>query len=241
MVAFEKFGQHQPLNRQAERFAREGVELSLSTLADLVGHATVALEPLHALIAQHVRAADRLHGDDTTVPLLVRGGTRTARLWTYVRLGPAQPRGMAWKGAGGWLILSQSRQVNFSRTVWITFHCRGITSSVSVTSSPIFTIRDDPQQLQLVGASTTTRSRGRCSGNGLRTGRRWKPSTVVVFAAAASAAISSSVAAASSSSSWSSSCSISRARRSDLWPYCSRPASIDPAALARLLPVLEGT
>jgi transposase len=85
MVAFEKFGQHQPLNRQAERFAREGVELSLSTLADLVGHATVALEPLHALIAQHVRAADRLHGDDTTVPLLVRGGTRTARLWTYVR------------------------------------------------------------------------------------------------------------------------------------------------------------
>ena len=85
MVAFEKFGQHQPLNRLAERFAREGVELSLSTLADLVGHATVALEPIHALVAQHVRAADRLHGDDTTVPLLARGGTLTARLWTYVR------------------------------------------------------------------------------------------------------------------------------------------------------------
>jgi transposase len=85
MVIFEKFGQHQPLNRLGERFAREGVELSLSTLADLVGHATVALEPLHALIAQHVRAADRLHGDDTTVPLLARGGTLTARLWTYVR------------------------------------------------------------------------------------------------------------------------------------------------------------
>ena len=85
MVAFEKYGQHQPLNRLAERFAREGVDLSLSTLADLIGHATVALEPLHALIAQHVRAADRLHGDDTTVPLLARGGTRTARLWTYVR------------------------------------------------------------------------------------------------------------------------------------------------------------
>jgi transposase len=85
MVIFEKFGQHQPLNRLAERFAREGVDLSLSTLADLVGHATVALEPLHALIAQHVRAADRLHGDDTTVPLLARGGTLTARLWTYVR------------------------------------------------------------------------------------------------------------------------------------------------------------
>jgi transposase len=85
MVIFEKFGQHQPLNRLAERFAREGVDLSLSTLADLVGHATAALEPLHALIAQHVRAAGRLHGDDTTVPLLARGGTLTARLRTYVR------------------------------------------------------------------------------------------------------------------------------------------------------------
>ena len=42
--------------------------------------------------------------------------------------------------------------MNFSRTVWITFHCRGTTSSVSVMSSPIFTIRDDPQQLQLTGA-----------------------------------------------------------------------------------------
>src|SRR5688500_14779625 len=57
------------------------------------------------------------------------------------RLGPAQPRGVGWKGAGGWVIRSQSRQVNFSRTVWITFHWRGTTSSVSVTSSPSFAIR----------------------------------------------------------------------------------------------------
>jgi transposase len=85
MILFEKFGQHQPLNRQAERYAREGVELSLSTLADQVGACTVALEPIHALIRAHVLVADRLHGDDTTVPLLARGGTRTARLWTYVR------------------------------------------------------------------------------------------------------------------------------------------------------------
>jgi len=84
-ILFEKFGQHQPLNRQAERYAREGVELSLSTLADQVGACAVALEPLHALIRAHVLAAERLHGDDTTVPLLARGGTRTARLWTYVR------------------------------------------------------------------------------------------------------------------------------------------------------------
>ena len=85
MVAFEKFGRHRPLNRQAERFTREGVDISLSTLADLIGHATVALAPVHALIEGHVPAAKRLHGDDTTVPLLARGGTKTARLWTYVR------------------------------------------------------------------------------------------------------------------------------------------------------------
>jgi transposase len=85
MILFEKFGQHQPLNRQAERYAREGVPLSLSTLADQVGACTVALEPIHTLLERHVLGAERLHGDDTTVPLLARGGTKTARLWTYVR------------------------------------------------------------------------------------------------------------------------------------------------------------
>ena len=85
MIVFEKFGQHQPLNRQADRYAREGVDLSLSTLADQVGAVTELLTPLHALIEAHVMAASRLHGDDTTVPLLARGGTKTARLWTYVR------------------------------------------------------------------------------------------------------------------------------------------------------------
>jgi transposase len=85
MILFEKFGQHQPLNRQAERYAREGVELSLSTLADQVGACAAALEPIHALIRNHVLQAERLHGDDTTVPLLAKGGTCTARLWTYVR------------------------------------------------------------------------------------------------------------------------------------------------------------
>ena len=85
MIVFEKFGQHQPLNRQAERYAREGVDLSLSTLADQVGAVAELLKPLHELIAAHVTAAERLHGDDTTVPLLARGGTKTARLWTYLR------------------------------------------------------------------------------------------------------------------------------------------------------------
>ena len=96
MLLFEKFGQHQPLNRQAERYAREGVDLSLSTLADQVGAATAALAPLHALIEAHVMTAERLHGDDTTVPVLAKGRTRTGRLWTHVRddrpfAGPAPP------------------------------------------------------------------------------------------------------------------------------------------------------
>lgn len=76
MIVFEKFGQHQPLNRQAERYAREGVELSLSTLADQVGAVTELLKPLHALIEAHVLAAERVHGDDTTVPLLARAARR---------------------------------------------------------------------------------------------------------------------------------------------------------------------
>lgn len=50
MILFEKFGQHQPLNRQAERYAREGVPLSLSTMADQVGAAAAALQPLHELL-----------------------------------------------------------------------------------------------------------------------------------------------------------------------------------------------
>ncbi|WP_436117932.1 IS66 family transposase [Phyllobacterium sp. LjRoot231] len=85
MILFEKFGQHQPLNRQSERYAREGIDLSLSTLADQVGASAAALKPVHALIEAHVLGADRLHGDDTTVPILAKGKTDTGRIWTYVR------------------------------------------------------------------------------------------------------------------------------------------------------------
>jgi transposase len=96
MILFEKFGQHQPLNRQSERYRREGIDLSLSTLADQVGACTTALQPLHALIERHVLAAERLHGDDTTVPILAKGKTVKGCIWTYVRddrpfAGPAPP------------------------------------------------------------------------------------------------------------------------------------------------------
>lgn len=85
MILFEKFAQHQPLNRQSERYAREGIDLSLSTLADQVGACAAALKPVHALVETHVLAAERLHGDDTTVPILAKGKTDTGRIWTYVR------------------------------------------------------------------------------------------------------------------------------------------------------------
>ncbi len=96
MILFEKYGQHQPLNRQAERYAREGVPLSLSTLADQVGACTSVLMPLWKRLEAHVLAGERLHGDDTTVPVLAKGKTDTGRCWTYVRDdqpfgGPAPP------------------------------------------------------------------------------------------------------------------------------------------------------
>ena len=84
-ILFDKFGQHQPLNRQSERFAHEGIDLGLSTLADQVGAAATALRPLHELIAAHVMAAERLHGDDTIVPILAKGKTVKGHAWVYVR------------------------------------------------------------------------------------------------------------------------------------------------------------
>jgi transposase len=85
MIAFEKFGQHQPLNRQAERYALEGVPLSLSTLADQIGAVCAITAPIFERIEAQVFAGERIHGDDTTVPVLAKGQTHTARCWVYVR------------------------------------------------------------------------------------------------------------------------------------------------------------
>src|SRR6202140_1206315 len=73
MILFEKFGQHQPLNRQAERYAKEGVPLSLSPMADAVGSVWGVLDPLLRLREAYVMGAERLHGDGTTVPVLALG------------------------------------------------------------------------------------------------------------------------------------------------------------------------
>jgi transposase len=96
MILYAKYGHHQPLNRQSESFAREGIDLDVSTMADWVGACTAALAPLVELIRLHVLGAGRLHGDDTTVPVLAKGKTVTGRVWAYVRddrpfAGPAPP------------------------------------------------------------------------------------------------------------------------------------------------------
>jgi transposase len=84
-VLFAKYGLHLPLTRQSATYAREGIELDVSTLADWVGASAATLMPLVEAVRAHVFAAERLHADDTTVPVLDVGRTRTGRLWTYVR------------------------------------------------------------------------------------------------------------------------------------------------------------
>jgi transposase len=84
MILYEKFGAHQPLNRLCERYALEGVPIPLSTMADAVGAACLALRPILTALERHVFSAERLHGDDTTVPVLAAGKTDIARCWVYV-------------------------------------------------------------------------------------------------------------------------------------------------------------
>ncbi len=83
-ILFDKFGMHNPLNRQSTRFKCEGIDLSASTLADQVGLGTSALMPLVTLIERHVFEAERLHGDDTTIPIRAKSRCRTGRVWVYV-------------------------------------------------------------------------------------------------------------------------------------------------------------
>lgn len=88
-VLVSKYADHLPLYRQSQIYARDGVELSRSTLADWVGQCSALMAPLVERIADHALAADVLHADDTPIPVLAPGGgkTATARLWTYVRDG----------------------------------------------------------------------------------------------------------------------------------------------------------
>ncbi len=86
-VLVSKYCDHLPLYRQSKIYAREGVELERSTLADWVGGTSQLLAPLVEALRRHVMAAGKLHADDTPVPVLAPGNgkTKTGRLWTYVR------------------------------------------------------------------------------------------------------------------------------------------------------------
>jgi transposase len=86
-VIVSKYADHLPLFRQSEIYARQGVEISRSTLAGWVGAASELLGPLVEAIGKHVFAGRKLHADDTPIPVLAPGNgkTKTGRLWTYVR------------------------------------------------------------------------------------------------------------------------------------------------------------
>jgi transposase len=86
-VLVSKYAHHLPLYRQAEIYSNLGVELERSTLADWVGGAARTLDPLVAAIRRYVLSGEKVHGDDTPVPVLApgEGKTRTGRAWTYVR------------------------------------------------------------------------------------------------------------------------------------------------------------
>ena len=108
-VLVSKYADHQPLYRQSQIYAREGVDLDRSTLAGWVGAASELLAPLVDEISKHVLAAAKIHADDTPVPVLAPGNgkTKTGRLWTYVR--DDRPAGLGTAPAV-WFAYSQDRK-----------------------------------------------------------------------------------------------------------------------------------
>jgi transposase len=86
-VIVGKYADHLPLYRQAQIYARQGIELDRSTLADWVGRAAWFLRPLHERLLEHLRSSTKLFADETTAPVLDpgRGRTKTGQLWAYAR------------------------------------------------------------------------------------------------------------------------------------------------------------
>lgn len=86
-VLVSKYCEHQPLYRQSEIYARDGVEIERSTMAGWVGAASQLVAPVIEALREHVLSAAKIHADDTPVPVLApgMGKTKTGRLWTYVR------------------------------------------------------------------------------------------------------------------------------------------------------------
>jgi transposase len=119
-VILSKFGDHLPLYRQSEIYARQEVEISRSTMAGWVGAASDLLSPLVDAIQKHVLAGPKLHADDTPLPVLSPGNgkTRTGRLWTYVR--DDRPAGIDTPPAV-WFAYSEDRKGEHPRQHLSTF------------------------------------------------------------------------------------------------------------------------
>jgi transposase len=101
-VLVSKYADHLPLYRQAQIYARQGIDLDRSTLADWVGHAAWHLRPLHERLLVKLRQRSKLFADETTVPVLDpgRGCTKTGQLWAYAAddrpWGGSDPPGVAY-------------------------------------------------------------------------------------------------------------------------------------------------
>lgn len=101
-VLVSKYADHLPLYRQAQIYARQGVVLDRSTLADWVGHAAFLLRPLHERLLMHLKSSTKLFADETTAPVLDpgRGRTKIGQLWAYARddrpWGGSDPPGVAY-------------------------------------------------------------------------------------------------------------------------------------------------
>jgi transposase len=113
-VLVAKYADHLPLYRQSEIYAREGVDLDRSTMADWVGGASRTLRPLVEALKSYVLSAEKLHGDDVPVPVLEPGNgkTKTGRLWTYVR--DDRPAGSN-AASAVWFAYSPDRKGELSR------------------------------------------------------------------------------------------------------------------------------
>jgi|SRR5215813_13189530 len=138
-----KYCDHLPLYRQSEIYARDGLDLDRSTLSDWVGQAVWLLQPIVDGIRNHVFAAEKVHADDTPVPVLEPGlgRTRTGRLWVYVRddrpfCGPAPPAAVYFYSP----IAAASIRQPISRT------SRGFYRPMHIAGSPHCTSRGKPAQ-----------------------------------------------------------------------------------------------
>jgi transposase len=101
-VLVSKYADHLPLYRQAQIYARQGINLDRSTLADWVGRAAFLLRPVHERLLAMLKSSAKLFADETTAPVLDpgRGRTKTGQLWAYARddrpWGAADPPGVVY-------------------------------------------------------------------------------------------------------------------------------------------------